>query len=81
MTPKATDRVDPITGQALTEHEALERLVGFEALAVEIDHHIASTTAHLDELHRERTRTLDAIRALIRIPTYVPTPLFDGDPT
>lgn len=77
---RATDRVDPDTGDVLSEHEAMERLVGLEAAVSEVDHQIAVKKADLKILNEERESRLGEIRALIRIPTPKPTPLFDGDP-
>lgn len=79
---RATDRLDPDTGAVLSEHEAMERLVGLEAAVSEVDRHIAAKKADLKILNEERENRLSEIRALIRIPTPpAPTPLFDGDPT
>lgn len=77
---RATDRLDPDTGAVLTEHEAMERLVGLEAAVSEVDRHIATKKADLKILNEERESRLLEIRSLIRIPTPAPTPLFDERP-
>lgn len=79
-TARATDRVDPDTGEVLDEHAAMEKLVGLEALVAEKDRQIADVTADLKALKLEREAVFDTILKIVRIPVPAPTPLFDGDP-